>query len=585
MTKSSVILYILKRRVSNILLLSIMFSSLIVILMVGTGVKGLFYDYLSSNYGNIPDLKIKLSNINDERMDKLLSEIREEFSDEELDILHGYESVEKVSIVDSEELLLTSGLPLFIKGIRFSDKLKVLVDDKEHDLKVNQVSYQDELFIELDLGELSLKNPQSIKFIASNEILEYGFCKRIEIDETTLTLRAVTCRDRVDELLKTLDELSVKSIKLEIDGKVMSSDVIFSDTQYKSLILSANNITKADKLSLAYKDTEIDFSSVESHEISNNELIINFYQDSTKVKNYKRFLSLLLRDFVNYNRMVLKLNIHSFENDDEDDKKDAYMIYLDELTDIVDIIFAKDMGNLAISSSHLAQDLNNFAVLDDFNVIIQENEFKTNIRSTIKYSPEEHYDRNILILNREVLTKNLGLDSVNNFIDIYSSAFDSSDNMEALQKILNRHDKFHELIFQEEIIPSIKPKQNLFNISVIVITIFILVVLFIAMYIVLIQFYSNFYSELSLLKLYGSKVAYQAYINMASFIISAGINYIYMLKQEALINSIMQKYFFVSYEISIDDFFLSLSILFIFIIIIYFLERKEIQKLNLIRGQ
>jgi len=58
-----------------------------------------------------------------------------------------------------------------------------------------------------------------------------------------------------------------------------------------------------------------------------------------------------------------------------------------------------------------------------------------------------------------------------------------------------------------------------------------------------------------------------------------------MLKEESIINAIVQKYFFATYHISIVDFWLSLAILGVYIVLIYILETYEIKKLNLIKGQ
>jgi hypothetical protein len=303
------------------------------------------------------------------------------------------------------------------------------------------------------------------------------------------------------------------------------------------------------------------------------------------IKNYKIFLSKILRDFINYQRMVLKLNLHSFENDDQDDKQDEQMVYLDELTDLIDLIFGKDMGILALSSSYLAQDLNNFGILDNFKIIDKENSYTVNIRSTIGYNPEKLYDKNILIINHNQLKNCIKKENINNYIDIYSSLFDSNSNVQDLKNIVKKYDSTFKIVMQDEIIPSITPKKFLFNAVVVAITLFILIILFIAMYIVLLQFYANFNSELSLLKLYGSKIQYQAIINSASFIISAGLNYIFMLYEENIINSIMQKYFFISFKISMVDYFISISILVVYIAINYFIENQQIRKLNLIKGQ
>jgi hypothetical protein len=118
-----------------------------------------------------------------------------------------------------------------------------------------------------------------------------------------------------------------------------------------------------------------------------------------------------------------------------------------------------------------------------------------------------------------------------------------------------------------------------------IMAVFILFILLIAMYIILLQFYSNFSSELALLKLYGSKIPYQTFINTISFLIASVLIYIFMVYQEEIINQIMLKYFFISYEINIIDYLSSIGILLSYVIIIFILEFKQIKKLNLIKGQ
>jgi len=585
MTKLSVIYFIIKQRVPNIVLLSIMFSSLIVIFMVSLGIKNVFYDYLRSDYGNIPDLKIILNDLSNEKTDAIIRQIKGKFKDKDIDFLKGYETIEKVSILDSEDLLLTNGLPLFIKGMRFDKKVLVSIDSKRLYLDIIDISYQDELFIKFDLKDIKINDKESIKVIADNTELDYGFCKEINIEDNILSIYAKTCEDEIDNLLKNLSTKQDEKIKVELDGKVFDTKVIFSDPYYKSLIVDANNIKKAQKVSLAYGKMEIDNSKVETFEIMDNELIINFKTVENVNKSYKIFLSKILRDFINYHRMILKLNLYAFEDDDKDDKQDAHLVYLNELTDLIDIIFAKNMGNLAISSTFLAQDLNNFGILDNFNIKTKKGEFNVNIRSTLEYNPEKHYDKNILILNNKVLEENFNIKDTNNYIDIYSGICSDNDNIEIIKSIVDKYDKHYSILSQEDIIPSIKAKKILFDSSVIAMTIFILGILFIAMYIVLIQFYSNFNSELSLLKLYGSKIPYQTFVNLAAFVISIGLNYIFMIKEEEIINQIMLKYFFIGYEINIVDFFVSLSILLVYVVLIYFLELQQIKKLNLIKGQ
>ncbi|MEA2017287.1 MAG: hypothetical protein U9N59_02465 [Campylobacterota bacterium] len=585
MKKFDVIYFILEKRVSNIILLSIMFSSLIVIFMVGIGIKNVFYDYLRSDYGNIPDLKIQINDLNNKQTDNLIADIKKEFSNSHIDTLTGYEFKKKVSIVDSEELLLSNGLNLFFKGIRFDDTVALQIDNRPIKLKVSDISYQDDLFIKLHLDGLHIEDTNSIRFLSLGKEIPYGFCYDNIIEDDTLILQAKQCKDKIDNLLEILANKEGEKISVEMDGNVFSTKIIYSDIGYKSLVLQAHDTKQAKNISLGYGNIEIDNSKIESFDIEGGEIIINFFQDSSMEKEYKLFLSKILKDFINYKRMVLKLKIHTFKNDDEDDKQDKQLVYLNELTDLIDMIFSKDMGNLAISSSFLAQDLNNFGVLDNFIIKLDDDELNINIRSTVEYNPEKNYDKNILILNQNILDELLNKKDKNNYIDIYSLDIQSASNINKIEKIVTQYDKNSKILLQEDIIPSIKPKKYLFDISVITIAIFILLILFIAMYIVLRQFYSNFNSELSLLKLYGSKVKYQAFVNFVSFLLASVLIYIFMIQQEQIINNIMLEYFFIEYTIDIVDYLISIMILFMYIVINYFLESYEIKKLNLIKGQ
>jgi len=583
MTKLSVIFFIMKQRIPNIFLVSIVFSSLIVIFMVGLGVKNIFYDYLQSDYGNIPDVKVQLNNLSNKKIDKLNNEIKTTFANKQLDTLVGYEFIDKVSIVDSEDLLLTDGLPLFVKAIKFSNKLNLLIDGKTVSLDVVKISYVDDFFVELDLKNLKIQNINSVQFLSLGKPIKYDFCKKIYIENNHLIVKAIPCRTKADELLDILKKDDAKTLKVETDGDVFPTKIIFVDDYYKSLVVKPHSSKPIEKMSLAYKNIEISNDMIENFDLEDGELIINFYQDTKLEKNYKLFLSKILRDFINYKRMVLKLHLHSFANDTADDKEDPLMVYLNELTDLIDMIFAKDMGNLAVSSTFLAQDLNNFGILDNFTIKTDNYQYTINIRSTIEYNPERLYDKNILIINHNILKDSIGKENINNFVDIYGD-FDE-DDIATLGSIVKKYDPTYKILKQSDIIPSIKPKKFLFDTTVIVIAVFILGILFIAMYIVLLQFYANFNSELSLLKLYGSKITYQAVINFISFLISAGINYLFLVHEEGVINHIMQKYFFTEYHISMTDYFISLGILFVYIVINYFMEYSQIKKLNLIQGQ
>lgn len=585
MTKMNVIQFILKKRIPNILLLSVMFTSLIVIFMVGIGIKNVFYDYLRSSYGNIPDVKLQFSNLDTQKGYSLIEEIRQKYSANFPQALLGYEKLHTVSIIDSEDLLLTSGLELLIKGVDFKKEVQLEIDGKKIILPVVSIDYQEEMRIELALNGLKIANLETVAFLAQGKPIEYDFCKKIIQDGDGLIIRAIDCETKTDKLQDLLEKEKPQMIKVEVDGKVFDTKIIFNDISYKSLVLDPKGITEAKNISLHYKDFEVDNSMVADVLITNGELVVNFKEDRTKNKKFKLFLSKILKDFIDYNRMVLKLQLHSFGDDEDAQKQDKELVYLDELTDLIDLIFASDKGNLAISSSFLAQDLNNFGVLDNFTLQAKESGFGFSIRSTIEYNPEKLYDKNILIVNKKLLDEKFGIENKNNFIDLYlSKPFTTAEIIE-LQSLAKKYDTNVKLVMQEEIISSIGPKKFIFDMVVLLIALFILTILFIAMYIVLRQFYSNFNSELSLLKLYGSKITYQAIINSCSFLISAGLNYLFLVKEEEIINQIMLKYFFKEYSISMVDYGISIGILFIYIVIIYFLEYKEIKKLNLIKGQ
>lgn len=584
MTRLSVIFHIFKQRAFNIFLVSVMFASLLIIFMVGLSVKDIFYSYMQSSYGNVPDLKVKL-NIDNKKVKSLIKDIKDNFTNEKINILSGYEFLDYVSIVDSEERVLAKKLPLFMKFINVDDKIDMLIDNKKVKLKVKKISYVDEFYIELDLSNLKVKDINSIKFLNNDKIIKYEFCKKVDIIGDSLKILAVPCKDEADKLLDSLEKNKAKKIKIEVDGKVFSTDIIEIDKYYKSLIVKAKGLNTAKRVSLAYNNIEIDNSKVQSCELDDDELIIDFYQDANMEKNFKIFLSNILQNFINYKRLVLKVKYYSFENDDKSDKEDKYLVYLNELTDLIDLIFAKDMGNLAVSSSYLAGELSNFGILDNFIIKGKNYNFSVNIRSLIDYDPEKIYNKNILILNYNVLRNYFKKDNIINFIDIYSDFVYDESNLEKLKNIIKKYDSSYKIIKQGDIVPSIKPKKILFNTTVTIFALFILIILFIAMYIILLQFYSNLYMELALLKLYGSKITYQTFMNIVSFIISALFIFGFLLYEQDVLNQITLKYFFTSFEIDIKNYFISLAILLVYIVIIFVIEKTQIKKLNLIKGQ
>ena len=282
--------------------------------------------------------------------------------------------------------------------------------------------------------------------------------------------------------------------------------------------------------------------------------------------------------------MILKLDLYAFEDDDEEDKQDNELVYLNELTDYIDIIFKKSNNNILIASEFLANDLSNFGLLEDFLIRYNGSEFKGNIRSTLFYNPEKIYNKNLLIVNNKLLQKEFKIAKEYNYMDIYLKQYSNNNILKLKQQILSLN-KEVTFIMQEDIIPSITPKKSLFMGTYYGIFIFIFIILLVALYIVLIQFYSNYADELALFKLFGSAYPYQTLINFLAFILASIMNFYLMIQQEAVINSIMLKFFFIDYIIEIKDFWNAIGIIFIFIVIIYGLEKREMNKLNIIKGQ
>ena len=583
MIKLGFIYKILKRRYINIVLLSIMFSSLIVVFMFGFGVKGLFYDYMRSDYGNIPDIKINMASIEKKTTQEIVKKIKH--IDKNAHTLTGFEDVFDVSFYDSEDNQLTSNMPLSIVGIDFDVEVPFLIDSQKQMLKINSIDYEEGLEIRARLDGLSIKNLSTVMIMDDEAPIATYFCKDVYVENNELVIKSKECPSKIDDFYRLLDEDDTK-IDIKIDSISDGYSLSDYDEHYHNIVIeSKEHKESADfgSIKLSIGNMDITKDDILDIEVDDLEIVISLKNTQADEKVYKRYISKILKNYIDYNRVALKLELHAFADDDEDDREDSELVYLNELTDFIDIIFKKS-SNLSIASSYLAGDLNNLGVLDDFIVKYKDSEFNLSIRSQIFYNPEKFYDKNILLVNSSVLSNEFGVEDKNNFIYIYSDSLDSS-KFSKIKKLIHSYDTSATILTQDEIIPSIKPKKELFDIVILMLAIFILFILLVSMYIVLIQFYSNYSDELSLLKLYGSSYPYQTFINSISFVLSLWINYAFMVYEEGMINSIMLKYFFKSYVVQNIDFIYSALILLVFIIFIYFIEKIQMKKLNLIKGQ
>jgi len=560
-----------------------MFSALLLIFMVGFSIKDIFYDYLRSGYGNIPDMKVKLNNLSEKELLKIKSDIV--ILDKNIDLLYGYEDVYNITVTDSEDSVLTNDMPTLIKGINFQNKIEVLVDGKRELFEIKSFEYDDGLEIDIKLNGFKLKDKDSIKFLVKGSEISSNFCTLTSVEEGVLSLKSTFCRDKIDDLFQRLEEKNSTYIAMKIEENSEKLRINEIDRVDRTIVLAYEKEILNKAINLKIEDIEILNKQIESFESYDGELIITFKRDGNLELEYKRFIAEILKNYVNYNRFVLKVQNYTFSDDEkseEDSSKDE-LTRLNELTDFLDIIVKPD-NSVAISSSYLAYDLNNLGVLSNFTIDIDEISFMSSIRSTFSYNPELLYDKNILIFNKKVLENKFSIADINNFIDVYVQ-HNEYEKMELIKEIVQNYDKNANFIMKEDIIPSIKPKKRLFNIIVLSFTILIFGILFIAMYVVLRQFYSNFESELALLKLFGLNQPYQTYINLMSFS-AASVMIFYLLKiEESNINMIMIKYFFTKYNFDMFNYVISLSILSFYIFVIYLLEIVSIKKLNLIKGQ
>jgi len=582
MRKLNFIFSILKRRIFNIFLLSIMFSALLLIFMVGFSLKDVFYDYLRSGYGNIADMQIKVNGITDSQMYEAKSKIKS--LDQKIDILYGYEDIYNLTVTDDEDSVLTKEMPTMIRGLNLDNKLHVEIDKKKSWLNIISFEYDDKLKIKLDLDGLKVKDKNSIRFIARGESFKLDFCTLTSIEDDIFTLESTFCKDNIEYFFQRIEDKEAKFIDINIDSKIKNLEILELDKLYRTIVLKYDVEQSIREINIDLEEISILNKSIQSIESYNGELIIAFKREENVELAYKRYIATILPNYINYNRFVLNVKHYAFadEKQSEDDKYKEELVWLNELTDFLDMITIKG-SNAAIASRYLANDLNNLGVLENFTIASGDVEFSSNIRSTFNYNPERIYDKNILFFNKEILKEQFGVGDENNFIDIYV-ANNYEQKLEAIKDIILVYDKNAKFIMQEEIIPSIAPKKKVFNIVVFSFSLLIFLILFISMYVVLRQFYSNFESELALLKLFGLNQPYQTYINSIAFLISSILIYFVLNYEASLINEIIMKYFFTKYDFEMINYAISLVILSVYIFIIYALEIISIKKLNIIKG-
>ncbi len=563
-----------------------MFLALLLIFTLGFSLKDLFYEYLRSGYGNVADLQVKLNNL----PQKQLLEIKKKIHsiDKSIDILFGYEDVYSITITDSQDSTLAKDMPILVKGLNFQKIIQVELDGKRENLEIESFEYDDNLKIVLNLNGLKVDDKDSIKFLTYDDAIALDFCTLTFLEKDTLSIESKYCEDDVDRLFFKIDEKNSKFLEVYLDDKKTKLKIVEVDKLYRTLVLQYKNELQVKKIFINLENIQLPNSSVASLESFDGELIVSFKRDENLELKYKRYIAKILRNYINYNRFVLRVKNYAFSDEEEyrdplEVMQEKELVRLNELTDFLDMVTFSN-GNAAVSSSYLAYDLNNLGILDNFTMSIDGVEFQASIRSTFDYAPERIYDKNILIFNKKVLENELGIGDANNFIDIYAQSLDD-DTLTQIKKMLLSYDAKAKFIIQEEIIPSIGPKKRMFNIVVVSFSLFIFGILFIAMYVVLRQFYSNFESELALLKLFGLNHPFQTYINSISFLISAVSIYFVLRYEENSINSIMMQYFFTRYDFDIKNYSISLIILAVYILIIYFLERVSMKKLNLIKGQ
>ena len=561
-----------------------MFSALLLIFMVGFSLKDIFYDYMRSGYGNIADMQIKTDNLSDANMEELKDKIKS-LSDD-IDMLYGYEGVFNLTITDEEDSILTKDMPTLLKGLSLQNKLNVELDGKKIWLDIVNFEYDDKLRVELDLYDFKVKDKNSIKFISKGESIKPDFCTLTSIEDNKFVLESTHCKDNVDYFFQKLKDKEAKFVGIDIDNNVKNLEILELDQLYRTIVLKYDSKEKIENINIELEEISIPNTLVQSIEVYDDELIIAFKREENVELQYKRYISKVLPNYINYNRFVLNVKHYAFL-DEEQSEQELYkeeLVWLNELTDFLDLVTNKN-GNSAIASRYLANDLNNLGVLDNFTISSKDDvEFTSDIRSTFNYNPELIYDKNILFFNKRVLKEQFNVGDGNNFIDIYLPNSFSSE-LSVIKDMVSLYDSDAKFIMQDEIIPSIAPKKKIFNIVVFLFSFLIFLILFIAMYVVLRQFYSNFENELALMKLFGLNQPYQTYINTISFFISSIVIYFVLCYEELQINYIIMKYFFTRYDFEMINYIISLAILFGYILIIYMLEIISIRKLNIIKGQ
>lgn len=583
MMKLHFIFNIVKKRVSNIFLLTIMFASLLLIFMVGFSVKDIFYEYLRSSYGNIPDLKVKLNNLSDQELKEIKNKITA--LDYNIDILYGYEDIYNISVTDNEDLVLTNDMPVFIKGLNLKNYIELKIDGRKLNLEIENFEYDDSLLIEINLGQEKVLDKDSIQFMSKTKEIVLGFCSKSSIENNTLIFESTYCKDEIDVMFDDIEGVNAENLELVVDGKKYKAQIKEVDSLDRTIILSYPSEIKLEENSIKIQGIELTHDNLENFEFYDEELIVTFKRNENQELEYKRFIKEIVKNYVNFNRLVLDVESYVFIDDEEnnDDVFKEELNYLNELTDFLDLIVKYD-SYTAISSSYLAKDLNNLGVLNGFTIESKDISFTSSIRSTFLYNPEKIYDKNILIFNKNVLKREFNVGDENNFLDIYFP-LNNKVTLSDIKQVVSDYDTKANYILQGDIIPSIAPKKEVFHIVIISFSILIFSILFIAMFVVLKQFYSNYASEMALLKLFGVHQPFQTYINIMSFT-SAALVIFYVLKyEEHSINEIMMQYFFTKYNFDISNYFISLSILLVYILVIYLLEIMSMKKLNLIKGQ
>ena len=175
------------------------------------------------------------------------------------------------------------------------ETLRKEIDGKRVQLDVQKISYQDELYLKLDLKELEIKDTNTIDFIVKNIPIQYNFCKTISIEDNSLIVQAVPCKNKVDTLFDSISKNKTKDIKVELDGKVINTKIIDADDYYKSLVIEINGIKDIKKMSLSYNSIECANSMIDNFELEDNELIVNLSKIRQWLKSTKYFYQKYLK--------------------------------------------------------------------------------------------------------------------------------------------------------------------------------------------------------------------------------------------------------------------------------------------------